>query len=94
MPTPEGLHPSDSIQTEVDFVLRFPAGGQRTLYVRHCGRVKVLQFVYGRELPVYREFTTVDELKNFYTAAMAHVQGTLAAGWKAKDEIDFGLYRV
>ena len=56
MPTPEGLHPSDSIQTEVDFVLRFPAGGQRTLYVRHCGRVKVLQFVYGRELPVYRLF--------------------------------------
>ena len=46
------------------------------------------------EKPVYREFTTVDELKNFYTAAMAHVQGTLAAGWKAKDEIDFGLYRV
>lgn len=46
------------------------------------------------EKPVYREFTTIDELKNFYTAAMAHVQGTLAAGWKAKDEIDFGLYRV
>ena len=46
------------------------------------------------EKPVYREFTTVDELRNFYTAAMAHVQDTLAAGWKAKDEIDFGLYRV
>lgn len=46
------------------------------------------------EKPVYREFTTMDDLKNFYTAAMAHVQNTLAAGWKAKDEIDFGLYRV
>ena len=46
------------------------------------------------EKPVYREFTTVDELRNFYTAAMAHVQDTLAAGWKAKDEIAFGLYRV
>lgn len=46
------------------------------------------------EKPVYREFTTLDELKAFYTAAMAHVQQTLAAGWKAKDGIDFGQYAV
>lgn len=46
------------------------------------------------EKPVYREFTTLDELKAFYTAAMAHVQHTLAAGWEAKDGIDFGRYVV
>lgn len=44
------------------------------------------------EKPVYREFTTLDELQAFVTAAMAHVQHTLAAGWKAKDGIDFGRY--
>lgn len=46
------------------------------------------------EKPVYREFATLDELKAFYTAAMAHVQQTLAAGWKTKDGIDFGQYAV
>lgn len=46
------------------------------------------------EKPVYREFAATDDLKAFYTAAMAHVQQTLAAGWKAKDEIDFGQYVV
>lgn len=46
------------------------------------------------EKPVYREFTTVDELKSFYTAAMTHIQQTLADGWKAKDGFDFGRYRV
>lgn len=46
------------------------------------------------EKPVYREFTATDDLKAFYTAAMAHVQNTLAAGWKTKDGIDFGRYRV
>lgn len=46
------------------------------------------------EKPVYREFTTTDELKAFYTAATAHVQQTLAAGWKAKDGIDFDRYFV
>lgn len=46
------------------------------------------------EKPVYREFKTLDELKSFYMAAMAHVQDTLAAGWKAKDGIDFDRYVV
>jgi len=44
------------------------------------------------EKPVYREFATLDELKNFYMAAMAHIQSTLKAGWEAKDSIDFGRY--
>ncbi|WP_418981735.1 hypothetical protein [Alistipes sp.] len=46
------------------------------------------------EKPVYREFATLDELKAFYSAAMAHVQHTLAAGWEAKDGIDYGRYVV
>ena len=50
-------------------------------------------FKFGTdEKPVYREFTTIDELKNFYTAAMAHIKQTLADGWNMKDSIDFSVY--
>lgn len=46
------------------------------------------------EKPVFREFRTLDELKGFHMAATAHVRNTLAAGWKAKDAIDFSQYAV
>lgn len=44
--------------------------------------------------PAYRTFNTVEELRLFYTAAVLHIQQTLAAGWKQKDAFDFTKYLV
>ena len=44
------------------------------------------------EQPEYRKFTTLDELTDFYTKAMAHIQSTLADGWQSKDSIDWSAY--
>lgn len=45
-------------------------------------------------LPAYRTFTTIDELRAFYTAAVAHIQQTLLNGWKQKDAFDLSKYKV
>ena len=44
------------------------------------------------EQPQYRKFTTLDELTDFYSKAMAYIQTTLAEGWKEKDAIDWAAY--
>ena len=46
------------------------------------------------EKPEYREFSTVEDLKAFYTAALSHVQHELAKGWEAKDAIDIERYHI
>ena len=46
------------------------------------------------EKPEYREFSTVEDLKAFYTAALSHVQRELAKGWEAKDAIDIERYHI
>lgn len=43
-------------------------------------------FKFGSdEEPVYYEFTGLEELSDFYTKAMMHIQDTLASGWKRKE---------
>lgn len=42
--------------------------------------------------PVYHEFTTVEELTDFYTKAMAYINTQLAEGWAAKDAVDWSPY--
>lgn len=42
--------------------------------------------------PVYHEFSDVEELSDFYTKAMAYIQGVLEKGWKEKDTFDFSKY--
>lgn len=42
--------------------------------------------------PVYYEFTTVEELTDFYTKAMAYINKQLADGWAAKDAVDWSPY--
>lgn len=50
-------------------------------------------FKFGTdEEPVYHEFTTLAELADFYTGAMAYIAATLAAGWQTKDAIDWTAY--
>ena len=38
--------------------------------------------------PNIREFVTLEELTDFYTKAMKHVQDTLSDGWRKKDAFD------
>lgn len=42
--------------------------------------------------PEYYEFSTVDDLGDFYTKAMAYIQGVLANGWQEKDTFDITKY--
>lgn len=57
------------------------------------GATLPVTFKFGTtEAPVYHEFTTVAELTDFYTAAMAHVNTVLKAGWMEKDNFDWSPY--
>ena len=50
-------------------------------------------FKFGtNEHPVYHEFSTVDELTDFYIKAMAHINAQLLAGCKEKDSYDWSDY--
>jgi hypothetical protein len=52
-------------------------------------------FKFGTyEEPVYREFTSVADLSDFYTKAMQHIQTVLADGWEQKDSFNVNLYQM
>ena len=52
-----------------------------------------VRFKFGTdEEPQYHDFTTIDELSEFYVAAMSFINKTLQDGWKAKDNIDLKVY--
>lgn len=44
--------------------------------------------------PLYRSFSDLQSLHDFYTKAMQHIQDTLAQGWKKKDEFNIENYRI
>ena len=44
--------------------------------------------------PVYHTFETLDELADFYTKAVKHIQEMLENGWKNKDAIDLSKYNA
>lgn len=63
------------------------------LAVQTAGATLPVTFKFGTdEQPQYREFSTLDELTDFYTKAMAYIQATLADGWQSKDSIDWSAY--
>jgi hypothetical protein len=63
------------------------------LAVQTAGATLPVTFKFGTdEQPEYRQFTTLDELTDFYVKAMAYIQTTLAEGWKTKDAIDWSAY--
>lgn len=65
------------------------------LAVQTSGATLPVTFKFGTdEHPQYREFTTLEELTDFYTKAMLHVQNTLADGWTKKDTFDLEKYRI
>lgn len=65
------------------------------LAVQTSGATLPVIFKFGTDTePVYHTFETLEELADFYTAAMKHIRSTLADGWKKKDAFDINLYRT
>lgn len=65
------------------------------LAVQNGGATLPVTFKFGTdEEPRYRTFGKLEELTDFYTKAMKHIQDTLADGWKKKDAFDPEKYRV
>lgn len=64
------------------------------LAVQTGGGTLPVTFKFGTDMePVYRTFETLEELTDFYTKAMRHIQNALADGWEKKDAFDINLYR-
>ena len=52
-----------------------------------------VRFKFGTEdAPLYHDFTTIEELTDFYYGAMVFINTTLQEGWTAKDNIDFSVF--
>ena len=65
------------------------------LAVQTGGKNLPVTFKFGTdEEPVYRTFTSLEELADMYTKALQHVQDTLAKGWKKKDAFNLEEYRI
>lgn len=65
------------------------------LAVQTGGAMLPVTFKFGtNEEPQYRTFENLEELTDFYTKAMKHIQDTLADGWRKKDAFDPEDYRV
>lgn len=65
------------------------------LAVQTKGASLPVTFKFGTDAePVYHEFTTLAELREFYKGAMAWVTQCLAEGWTEKDSIDWSAYEV
>ena len=65
------------------------------LAVQTGGATLPVTFKFGTdEESRYRTFENLEELTDFYTKAMRHIQDTLAEGWRKKDAFDPEDYRV
>lgn len=63
------------------------------LAVQTEGASLPVKFKFGTDAePVYKTFTTVEEIKAFYLAAIAYIQGCIEAGWEKKDAVDYSVY--
>lgn len=60
-------------------------------------KVLPLRFKLGEDengAPVYYEFTTVEELNDFYFSAFGYINQCLNDGWAEKDAIDWSEYEA
>lgn len=65
------------------------------LAVQTNGGSLPVRFKFGTDaIPLYHDFTTIEELTDFYMGAMAFINTTLQEGWQAKDSIDLTLYNI
>lgn len=46
------------------------------------------------ETPVYHEFSSPDELTDFYYEVQEYIRQCIADGWKLKDSIDWDIYKL
>ena len=52
-----------------------------------------VQFKFGTDdEPQYHQFTTLEELTEFYIYTMSYIQGCYTAGWARKDTFDYSPY--
>ena len=65
------------------------------LAVQTGGATLPVKFKFGTDdSPVYRVFSQLDDLTDFYTKAMQHIKTTLDVGWQKKDSFDLSLYAI
>lgn len=65
------------------------------LAVQTGGSTLPVTFKFGTDTePHYHTFETLEELTDFYTKVVKHIQDALADGWKKKDAFDLDEYRV
>ena len=63
------------------------------LAVQTNGASLPVTFKFGdNDNPVYHEFTTLEELTDFYTKVLQYINTTLKEGWDKKDSIDWSKY--
>lgn len=63
------------------------------LAVQTNGANLPVTFKFGTiDHPVYHQFTSVSELSDFFTKAMAYINQCLAEGWTEKDSYDWTPY--
>lgn len=63
------------------------------LAVQTNGQSLPVTFKFGTDdEPKYREFTTLEELSDFYRKSISYVLTTLQEGWEKKDGFDVTLY--
>lgn len=65
------------------------------LAVQTAGATLPVTFKFGTDdTPCYHTFDTVEELTDFYTKAMTHIQSSLVGGWNNKDAFNLETYRI
>lgn len=65
------------------------------LCVQNGGQTLPVLFKFGdTENPIYHQFTTQEELSDFYIKAMQFISDTLSAGWIMKDSINWSEYEA
>ena len=63
------------------------------LAVQTNGDSLPVTFKFGTDdKAVYHEFTTLEDITDFYSKAVAFKDKILSDGWALKDAIDFSLY--
>lgn len=65
------------------------------LAVQTNGASLPVKFKFGTDnAPAYHTFDNIDELRDFYSRAVAHVQQALDAGWEEKDNVNWGSFEL
>ena len=81
-----------AIQTNgASLPVKFKIGETPVTYVNKGTEEEPIWVKEGGE-PIYHIFETVEDLADFYTKAVAHINNCLNEGWQKKDSIDWSEY--